>query len=107
MVEAKGAATRLPARPLTSVTPPRATSASLSPITSKIHGTRYGMSSGADRPRVTGLLPASPMSSEPAIMAVFTSPPESNLLQVILVFGSALSSHCWSLTIRSPLGMSW
>ena len=43
----------------------------------------------------------------PAMMAVLTSAPESNLTHVIFVSGSASSSQPWSFTMRSPLGMSW
>ena len=62
---------------------------------------------GSLRPAATGLLPMVPMSMLPAMKAVLTSAPESNLTHVILVSGSASSSQPWSLTTRSPLGMSW
>ena len=64
--------------------PLRATSASLSPATSRTNATWYGMFSGADRPRATGLDPIAPKSSSLATNAVLTSAPESNLVHLML-----------------------
>ena len=80
---------------------------SAAPMTSWIHGTLYGMFMGELRPAATGLLPARPMSMLPAMTAVLTSAPESNLTHVMVVSGRAASSQPWSFTMRSPLGMSW
>ena len=78
-------ATFLPRSPATSVMPLplRATSASLSPATSRTKATWYGMFSGADRPRATGLDPIAAMSTLRATNAVLMLAPESNLVQVI------------------------
>ena len=84
----------------------RTTSASASPMTSKIHGTWYSMP--LEMPRETGLLPASPMSMPPAITASLTAPPESNSFHSMSTSGpKASSSQPSCLTMRSPLGMSW
>ena len=84
-----------------------AMSDSAAPMTSWIHCTLYGTFMGSLRPAAMGLLPRVPRSMLPPMMAVLTSEPESNLTQVILVFGSAFSSQPWFFTMRSPLGMSW
>ncbi len=79
-------ATRLPfsVRDGVEPLPLRATRASLSPATSRTNATLYGMFSGADNPRATGLEPSAPKSSSLAMNAVFTSAPESNLVQLML-----------------------
>ena len=78
--------TRLPFRSAMVLTPLplRATSASLSPATSSTNATLYGMFSGADRPRATGLEPSAPKSSSLAMNAVLMSAPESNLIHLML-----------------------
>lgn len=102
-------ATLRPARSPTSFTPApsRATSASLSPATSSTQVTRYGMFSGSDRPRATGLEPIAARSTEPATKAVLMLAPESNLIHLIVWSGRAFSSRPFSFTIRSPLGKAW
>lgn len=100
-------ATFFPTRSFTEPIPGLATSASLSPIRSWIHTTLYGMFSGADRPLVTGLDPARPRSTDPAMTAVLTSPPDSNFTHFTSTSGSACSSSFWFFTTRSALGIAW
>ncbi len=102
-------ATFLPARSFTEeiAEPSRATSASLSPATSSTQVTSYGMFSGAERPRATGLEPIAARSTDPATNAVLMLAPESNLVHLTSYPGSAFSSQPFSLTIRSPLGNAW
>lgn len=102
-------ATFLPTRSFTEETlePLRATSASFSPATSSTQVTWYGMFSGSERPRATGLEPMAARSTEPATKAVLMLAPESNLVHLTLYSGSAFSSQPFSLTIRSPLGKAW
>ncbi|CPW53705.1 Uncharacterised protein [Mycobacteroides abscessus] len=91
------------------VTPLRllATSASLSPATSRTKATRYGMFSGAESPRAKGLEPSAPKSSSRAMKAVLMSAPESNRVHLMLYSGNAVSSQRFCLTTRSPLGKFW
>jgi len=105
VVDARGAAIFLPFRSSTDAMSSRTTSASASPITSKIHGTWNSMP--VDRPRDTGLDPARPMSIEFAATASITEPPESKIFHSISVSGKASSSQPFCLTIRSPLGIAW
>ena len=77
------------------------------PMTSCTQITFIGMFSGADSALVAGLEPIKPMSALLEPKAWMTSPPESNLFQVILAFGMQVSNIFWSFTTRSPLGMFW
>ncbi len=98
----------LPFSPVMSVTAgSRTTSDSASPMTSWIQMTSTGRSSGAERARVEGEEPASPMSMLPEPKAWTTSPPEAKLLHSTVALGRQASRMPWSFTTTSPLGIFW